>query len=81
MGVHFFKVLIITSAYALISYWACLSALKDKKFNKTFLGKIPIHPDVGKAADNGKPLVEENTEHKISKIYLELAKKIKSSFL
>ena len=52
-----------------------------KEFNKTFLGKIPIHPDVGKAADNGKPLVEENTEHKISKIYLELAKKIKSSFL
>ena len=52
-----------------------------KEFNKTFLGKIPIHPDVWKAADNGKPLVEENTEHKISKIYLELAKKIKSSFL
>jgi len=52
-----------------------------KEFNKNFLGKIPINPDVGKAADNGKPLVEENPEHKISKIYLELAKKIKSSFL
>ena len=25
-----------------------------KKFNKNFLGKIPINPDVGKAADNGK---------------------------
>jgi len=52
-----------------------------KEFNKNFLGKIPIDPDVGKAADNGKPLVEENPEHKISKVYLELAKKIKSSFL
>ena len=52
-----------------------------KEFNKIFLGKIPIDPDVGKAADNGKPLVEENPEHKISKVYLELAKKIKSSFL
>ena len=51
-----------------------------KEFNKNFLGKIPINPDVGKAADNGKPLVEENPEHKISKVYLELAKKIKSSF-
>ena len=52
-----------------------------KEFDKSFLGKIPINPDVGKAADNGKPLVEEDPEHKISKIYLELAKKIKSSFL
>ena len=52
-----------------------------KEFNKNFLGKIPINSDVGKAADNGKPLVEENPEHKISKVYLELAKKIKSSFL
>ena len=51
-----------------------------KEYNKNFLGKIPIDPDVGKAADNGKPLVEENLEHKISKVYLELAKKIKSSF-
>ena len=51
-----------------------------KKYNKNFLGKIPIDPDIGKAADNGKPLVEENLEHKISKVYLELAKKIKSSF-
>ena len=52
-----------------------------KEFNKNFLGKIPINSDVGKAADNGRPLVEENPEHLISKIYLELAKKIKSFFL
>jgi ATP-binding protein involved in chromosome partitioning len=52
-----------------------------KEFGKNFLGNIPINPDVGKTADNGKPLVEENPKHEISKIYLELAKKIKSSFL
>ena len=52
-----------------------------KEFSKNFLGKIPISPDIGKAADSGKPLVEEKPEHKTSKIYLELAKKIKSSFL
>ena len=51
-----------------------------KEYDKNFIGKIPISPDVGKAADNGKPLIEENPEHRISKIYLELAKKIKSSF-
>tara|TARA_B110001454_G_scaffold217749_1_gene243837 strand:- start:306 stop:1130 length:825 start_codon:yes stop_codon:yes gene_type:complete len=52
-----------------------------KEFNKSFLGKIPINSDIGRAADSGKPLVEENPDHNISKIYLELAKKVKSSFL
>ena len=51
-----------------------------KEFNKNFLGKIPIDPDVGRTADNGKPLVEENSNHKISKIYLEIAEKIKSLY-
>ena len=52
-----------------------------KEFGKDFLGKIPINSDIGRAADGGKPLVEEDPDHKISKIYLELAKKIRSSFL
>ena len=51
-----------------------------KEFNKNFLGKIPISADVGKAADNGKPLIEDNPNHKISQIYLKLAEKVKSSF-
>ena len=51
-----------------------------KEFNKNFLGKIPISPDVGKAADSGKPLIEVNPNHKISKIYLQIAEKIKLSF-
>ena len=48
---------------------------------KEFLGKIPIDIDLRIAADKGKPLVEENAEHKISKIIIEIAKKIKGSFL
>jgi ATP-binding protein involved in chromosome partitioning len=52
-----------------------------EEFNKEFLGEIPISPEVGKAGDNGKPIVEENPEHEISKIYLEFAEKIKSTYL
>ena len=51
-----------------------------EEFNKEFLGEIPIDPEVGKAGDNGKPIVEENPEHEISKIYLEFAEKIKSTY-
>jgi len=53
----------------------------SKNYNKKFLGKIPIDIDLRIAADNGKPLVEENPDHKISKIFKEMATKIKVSFL
>ena len=52
-----------------------------KEFNKEFLGEIPISPEVGIAGDNGKPIVEENANHEISKIYLDFANKIKSIYL
>ena len=52
-----------------------------KEFDKKFLGKIPINPDVGKSGDNGKPIVESNPNHEISKIYLDFANKIKSIYL
>ena len=51
-----------------------------KEFNKDFLGEIPIYPEVGKYGDQGKPIVESEPEHEISKIYLELAKKINSIY-
>jgi ATP-binding protein involved in chromosome partitioning len=51
-----------------------------EEFSKEFLGEIPINPEVGKAGDNGKPIVEENPEHEISKIYLEFAEKIKNIY-
>jgi len=52
-----------------------------EEFNKEFLGEIPINPEVGKFGDLGKPIVEANPDHKISKIYLEFANKIKSIYL
>jgi ATP-binding protein involved in chromosome partitioning len=52
-----------------------------EEFEKEFLGEIPINPEVGKTGDEGKPIVEANPEHEISKIYLELANKIKSTYL
>jgi ATP-binding protein involved in chromosome partitioning len=51
------------------------------EYKKKFLGKIPIDIDLRVAADNGKPLVEKNPEHKISKIFIEIANRIKLSFL
>ena len=51
------------------------------EFQKEFLGEIPISPEVGETSDAGKPLVEANPDHKISKLYLNFADKIKSTFL
>ena len=51
------------------------------EFKKDFLGEIPINPEVGKQGDLGSPIVESIPDHKISKIYLEFATKIKSTYL
>ena len=51
-----------------------------EKFNKKFLGKIPLHIDLRKSADDGQPLFQLNPQHKISKIFKEIAEKIKQSF-
>jgi len=52
-----------------------------EEFKKKFLGEIPINPDVGKKGDEGKPIVEDNPNHEISKIYKIFAEKIKSIYL
>ena len=52
-----------------------------QQFNKTFLGEIPLDPDVGKKGDGGKPIVESEPDHEVSKIYKNFAEKIKSSYL
>ena len=52
-----------------------------KEFEKKFLGQIPINADVGKYGDMGIPIVEKDPGHKITKIYLEFAEKIKQSYL
>ena len=51
-----------------------------EEFNKEFLGEIPINPEVGKNGDEGKPIVESNPEHEISKIYINFANKIKNIY-
>ena len=48
-----------------------------EEFKKEFLGEIPIDIQLGRSSDAGKPIVEEMPDHKISKIYTEIAKKIK----
>ena len=52
-----------------------------EEFSKEFLGEIPINLEVRKLSDDKKPIVEANPSHEISKIYLNFAKKIKSTFL
>ena len=51
-----------------------------EEFNKDFLGEIPINPEIGKQGDLGLPIVEKDPQNEISKIYLDLAKKLKSIF-
>ena len=53
----------------------------SEEFQKEFLGEIPIYPEVGKCGDAGKPIVETNPEHEVSKIYLNFAEKIKKIYL
>ena len=52
-----------------------------KEFNKLFLGNIPLSQDLRSSADNGEPLTYSKPDHKISKIFIDIAKKIKQSFL
>ena len=52
-----------------------------EEFKKEFLGEIPINPEVGKSGDNGKPIVEENPDNEVSKIFINFANKIKSIYL
>ena len=52
-----------------------------EEFKKEFLGEIPIDPEIGKQGDLGIPIVESDPDHKISKIYLSFAEKIKSMYI
>ena len=51
------------------------------EFDKEFLGEIPIKPEVGKFGDIGRPIVESEPDHEISKLYKNFAEKIKSTYL
>ena len=49
-----------------------------KEFNKDFLGKIPLNQDLRNSADKGEPLTHSNPDHEVSKVFKEIAEKIKS---
>ena len=51
-----------------------------KEFNKEFLGHLPIHQDLRSSADKGEPLTHSNPDHEVSKLFKEIAEKIKQSF-
>ena len=51
-----------------------------KEFNKNFLGKIPIHQDLREATDKGDPLTHSTPDHEVSKIFKNIAEKIKLAF-
>ena len=52
-----------------------------KEFNKDFLGHIPLNQDLRASADNGEPLTYSRKDHEVSKLFNDIAKKIKQSFL
>ena len=52
-----------------------------EEFNKEFLDYLPLNEDLRTSADNGEPLTYSKPDHKISKIFIDMAKKIKQSFL
>ena len=52
-----------------------------EEFNKEFLDYLPLNEDLRISADNGKPLTYSTPDHKISKIFISIAEKIKQSFL
>ena len=51
----------------------------SKEFNKEFLGSLPIHQDLRSSADIGEPLTHSNPDHDVSKLFIDIAKKIKLS--
>ena len=52
-----------------------------QEYKKEFLGKIPINIDLRISADSGMPLFEKDPNHKISKIFKEIAEKIKKNYM
>ena len=52
-----------------------------KEFNKEFLGHLPIHQDLRASADKGEPLTHSDPDHEVSKLFKNIAKKIKQSCL
>jgi ATP-binding protein involved in chromosome partitioning len=50
--------------------------LAAEKLGVAFLGEIPLHIDIRKAADSGTPLVAAQKDHPVSEIYKNIASRI-----
>ena len=50
---------------------------ESERLNVPLLGEIPISQDIMEATDMGKPIVAQNPEAHVSKIYLNIAEKVK----
>ena len=50
------------------------------EYKKEFLGKIPIHQDLRDSTDKGDPLTHSDPEHEVSKIFKDIAEKVKLAF-
>jgi len=46
------------------------------EFNKEFLGHLPIHQDLRSSADKGEPLAHSDPSHEVSKLFIDIAKKL-----
>ena len=51
-----------------------------KEFNKEFLGYLPLSEELRTSADNGEPLTYSKSDHEVSKLFKNIAEKIKRSF-
>ena len=51
-----------------------------EEYKKKFLGKVPIHQDLRDANDKGDPLTHSNPNHEVSKIFQDIAEKMKLTF-
>ena len=51
------------------------------EFKKEFLGHLPLNQDLRNSADIGDPLTRSKPDHEVSKIFIDIAEKIKQSFL
>tara|TARA_Y100000817_G_C16779866_1_gene510076 strand:- start:575 stop:1096 length:522 start_codon:yes stop_codon:yes gene_type:complete len=52
-----------------------------KEFNKEFLGSLPLNQDLRISSDKGNPLTYSQPNHEVSKLFKNIAVKIKQSFL
>ena len=52
-----------------------------KEFRKEFLGHVPLHQDLKNSVDNGDPLSHAEPDHEVSKIFSDIARKIKKSLI